>query len=422
MSYCDKVIDLLNRSYSPFHVVRNLKELLLEKGYEELEEKDPYLLKEGGSYFVTRNDSALIAFSVPKNPRSSAFRISASHTDSPTFKIKPNPVVSYKNLISLNVEPYGGLMHAPWLDRPLSFGGRVYYLDSEGRTQCELVAVDEDLLVIPNLCIHFNREMNNGLKYNPAKELIPLAGIGKDFNFQEYLISKMKGDVKEILSFDLFLYNRDKARRVGLHQEFLSSPKLDDLSSTYSVLLGFLEAKPEYFNVYCAFDNEEVGSLTKQGAYGSFLRDTLKRIEKALDLPLEEMIARSLLISVDNAHANHPNYPEISDKTTNVLMNEGIVIKYNANQTYTSDAKSAALLKSIATGSSVKFQDFTNRSDLRGGSTLGNLSNNQISINSVDIGIAQLAMHSCNELCGVEDVEMMAKLAQAFFSSKIQVE
>ena len=158
MSYCDKVIDLLNRSYSPFHVVRNLKELLLEKGYEELEEKDPYLLKEGESYFVTRNDSALIAFSVPKNPRSSAFRISASHTDSPTFKIKPNPVVSYKNLISLNVEPYGVLMHAPWLDRPLSFGGRVYYLDSEGRTQCELVAVDEDLLVIPNLCIHFNRE------------------------------------------------------------------------------------------------------------------------------------------------------------------------------------------------------------------------------------------------------------------------
>ena len=232
----------------------------------------------------------------------------------------------------------------------------------------------------------------------------------------------MKGDVKEILSFDLFLYNRDKAKRVGLHQEFLSSPKLDDLSSTYSVLLGFLEAKPKYFNVYCAFDNEEVGSLTKQGAYGSFLRDTLKRIEKALDLPLEEMIARSLLISVDNAHANHPNYPEISDKTTNVLMNEGIVIKYNANQTYTSDAKSAALLKSIATGSSVKFQDFTNRSDLRGGSTLGNLSNNQISINSVDIGIAQLAMHSCNELCGVEDVEMMAKLAQAFFSSKVQVE
>lgn len=422
MSYCDKVIDLLNRSYSPFHVVRNLKELLLEKGYEELKEKVPYLLKEGGRYFVTRNDSALIAFSIPENPRLSSFRISASHTDSPTFKIKPNPVVTYKNLISLNVEPYGGLMHAPWLDRPLSFGGRVYYLDSEGRTQCELVAVDEDLLVIPNLCIHFNREMNNGLKYNPAKELIPLAGIGKNFNFQEYLISKMKGDVKEILSFDLFLYNRDKAKRVGLHQEFLSSPKLDDLSSTYSVLLGFLEAKPEYFNVYCAFDNEEVGSLTKQGAYGSFLRDTLKRIEKALDLPLEEMIARSLLISVDNAHANHPNYPEISDKTTNVLMNEGIVIKYNANQTYTSDAKSAALLKSIATGSSVKFQDFTNRSDLRGGSTLGNLSNNQISINSVDIGIAQLAMHSCNELCGVEDVETMGRLAQTFFSSKIQVE
>ena len=187
MSYCDKVIDLLNRSYSPFHVVRNLKELLLEKGYEELKEKVPYLLKEGGRYFVTRNDSALIAFSIPENPRLSSFRISASHTDSPTFKIKPNPVVTYKNLISLNVEPYGGLMHAPWLDRPLSFGGRVYFLDSKDQTQCELVAVEEDLFVIPNLCIHFNREMNNGLKYNPCERVDSVGWHRQRFRFSEIL-------------------------------------------------------------------------------------------------------------------------------------------------------------------------------------------------------------------------------------------
>lgn len=415
--YLEKTIELLNKSYSPFHVVKNIKELLLDKGYEELDEKTRYSLKEGGHYFVSRNGSAIIAFSVPSSPKESSFRITASHTDSPSFKIKPTPVLNYKNLVSLNVEPYGGMIDAPWLDRALSFAGRVFYLDESGKLQNALLNIDEDLMVIPNLCIHFNRDVNNGYKFNPSKDMIPLLGIEKDFDFSHYLLSKIKGS-KEILSFDLFLYNRDKAKLVGLNKEFLLSPKLDDLSSTYSVLLGFLDAKPSYFNIYCAFDNEEVGSLTKQGAYGTFLKDTLNRIGKELDLPLEEMLARSLLLSVDNAHANHPNYPEISDKTTNVFLNEGIVIKFNANQTYTSDALSAALLKNVVKDANIKFQEFTNRSDLRGGSTLGNLSNNQMSINSVDIGIAQLAMHSCNELCGAKDVESMSLLAKEFFSSK----
>lgn len=418
--YLEKTIELLNKSYSPFHVVDNLRNELLAKGYIELDEKKPFVLKEGGNYFVMRNGSALIAFNVPSNPKESSFRISASHTDSPSFKIKPNPVLNYENLVSLNVEPYGGMIDAPWLDRALSFAGRVFYYDNEGNLKQALLNIDQDLMVIPNLCIHFNRDVNNGYKFNSAKDMIPLLGIEKDFNFNEYLKGKLS-DVKEILSFDLFLYNRDNAKRVGLNGEFLLSPKLDDLASTYSVLLGFLDANPTYFNVYSAFDNEEVGSLTKQGAYGTFLADTLNRISKELDLNFEEMIAKSLLISVDNAHANHPNHPEISDKTTHVQLNGGVVIKYNANQTYTSDALSAAALKNIVKDANIKFQDFTNRSDLRGGSTLGNLSNNQISINSVDIGIAQLAMHSCNELCGTEDIETMSLLAKEFFSSKKEI-
>lgn len=418
--YLEKTIELLNKSYSPFHVVDNLRNELLAKGYTELDEKKPFALKEGGNYFVIRNGSALIAFNVPSNPKESSFRISASHTDSPSFKIKPNPVLNYENLVSLNVEPYGGMIDAPWLDRALSFAGRVFYYDNEGNLKQALLNIDQDLMVIPNLCIHFNRDVNNGYKFNPAKDMIPLLGIEKDFNFNEYLKGKLS-DVKEILSFDLFLYNRDNAKRVGLNKEFLLSPKLDDLASTYSVLLGFLDANPTYFNVYSAFDNEEVGSLTKQGAYGTFLADTLNRISKELDLNFEEMIAKSLLISVDNAHANHPNHPEISDRTTHVQLNGGVVIKYNANQTYTSDALSAATLKDIVKDANIKFQDFTNRSDLRGGSTLGNLSNNQISINSVDIGIAQLAMHSCNELCGAEDIETMSLLAKEFFSSKKEI-
>ncbi len=420
MQYLDKTIELLNKSYSPFHVVNNLKELLDEKGYKELSEKEDFQLEEGGKYYLTRNGSALIAFSVPTDPKESAFRISASHTDSPTFKIKPNPVRNYKNLVSLNVEPYGGMIDAPWLDRPLSFAGRVFYFDKNDELKETLLNIDEDLMVIPNLCIHFNRNINSGYAFNAAKDMIPLLGVEKDFDFQKYLLSKIEG-AKEILSFDLFLYNRDTAKRIGLHKEFLSSPKLDDLSSTYSVLLGFLDAKPTYFNIYCAFDNEEVGSLTKQGAYGTFFKDTITRIGKELDLPLEKMLAKSLLVSVDNAHANHPNHPEISDPTTSVLLNEGIVVKYNANQTYTSDALSVANLKNIVKDSNVKFQDFTNRSDLRGGSTLGNLSNNQVSISSVDIGIAQLAMHSCNELCGAYDVDSMSILMREFFSSKVRI-
>lgn len=418
--YLEKTIELLNKSYSPFHVVDNLRNELLAEGYIELDEKKPFALKEGGNYFVIRNGSALIAFNVPSNPKESSFRISASHTDSPSFKIKPNPVLNYENLVSLNVEPYGGMIDAPWLDRALSFAGRVFYYDNEGNLKQALLNIDQDLMVIPNLCIHFNRDVNNGYKFNPAKDMIPLFGIEKDFNFNEYLKGKLN-DAKEILSFDLFLYNRDQAKRVGLNGEFLLSPRLDDLASTYSVLLGFLDANPTYFNVYSAFDNEEVGSLTKQGAYGTFLADTLNRISKELDLNFEEMVAKSLLISVDNAHANHPNHPEISDKTTHVQLNGGVVIKYNANQTYTSDALSAATLKNIVKDANIKFQDFTNRSDLRGGSTLGNLSNNQISINSVDIGIAQLAMHSCNELCGAEDIETMSLLAKEFFSSKKEI-
>ncbi len=420
MQYLDKTIELLNKSYSPFHVVNNIKEELDSKGYTELKEDKPFSIKEGGNYYVIRNGTAIIAFNVPTNPKQSAFRISASHTDSPTFKIKPNPVINYKNIVSLNVEPYGGMIDSPWLDRPLSFAGRVFYLNENGELENTLFNIDEDLLCIPNVCIHFNRNINSGYTFNAAKDMIPMLGIEKDFNFSNYLLSKIPNS-KEILSFDLFLYTRDKAKRIGLNKEFLSSPKLDDLSSTYSVLLGFLDASPKYFNVYCAFDNEEVGSLTKQGAYGTFLSDILERISLSLGLEYREIIARSLLVSVDNAHANHPNHPELTDQTTSVLLNEGIVIKYNANQTYTSDALSVANFKNLVQKANISFQDYTNRSDLRGGSTLGNLSNNQISINSLDIGIPQLAMHSCNELCGIKDVEDMSILMKEFFSSEKEI-
>lgn len=418
----DAILEDLGRSYSPFHVVHNLVMRLQKAGFLPLNEKTSYSLLPGGCYYVTRNDSSLIAFALPKTGLShTAFRFAAAHTDSPTFVLKPNPVLCKNGLVSWNVEPYGGMIDSSWLDRPLSFGGRVYYLDQNGDTKMTLVSPQEDVLYIPNVCIHFNRDINSGYAFNPAVDLIPLAGTGKDFSFSDYLLSLLPSDAASIVSFDLSLYNRDKPRLVGVAQEFLSSPRLDDLVSAYGVLQGFLTANPHFINVYCAFDNEEVGSLTMQGANGTFLRDTMHRLASALNLPYEETLARSFLLSVDNAHALHPNHPEYTDASSPVHLNGGIAVKYNAAQHYTSNARSVAFLNVVAKKNDIPLQVFTNRSDLRGGSTLGNLSNNQLSLCSVDIGIPQLAMHSANEFCGIKDVDSLVRLSAAYFCSEQEI-
>ncbi|MBP5091204.1 MAG: M18 family aminopeptidase [Bacilli bacterium] len=426
MNDITETLALLNASYSPFHVVKNIEDKLLEAGYTQLKEQEMYEIKEGGRYFVKRNGTSIIAFQIPAALKSLYFKITATHNDSPTFKIKPNPVVRYKNLASLNVEPYGGAIYSTWMDRPLSLAGRVMVMGKDG-VEARLLAIDEDLLSIPNLCIHMNREINKGYAYNPAKDMLPLLGeVGDDFDFSSYIAAKLGLKKEEsILSFDLFLYNRDKACLMGMNKEFLGGGRLDDLSATYSVLLGFLAAEDkDGINVFASFDNEEVGSLTKQGANSDFLRLTLKRILKSLgkEEMFEAAIAGSALLSIDNAHANHPNHPEISDKTTDVRLNGGIVIKYNAAQSYTSDAMSAALVKKVAAICSVTTQDYTNRSDLRGGSTLGNISNSEVSLTSCDIGIAQLAMHSSYELLGAKDIEAMEKLVKTYFSASLKIE
>lgn len=422
----EKTMELLKKSYSPFHVVKNLKEELLGHGFTELDEKEPFALEKEKKYFVTRNGSSLIAFKIPSDLERVAFQVSAAHTDSPTYKVKPEPVSVYKNLVSLLTEPYGGMIHSTWFDRPLSLGGRVVV--SKGNSlETKLLFIDQPLLQIPNLCIHFNRDINNGYKYNPAKDLVPILGTSEDgkFDFKAFLLKELGLPEEEykVEGFDLFLVSLDEPRRVGLNGEFLSSPRLDDLSSTYTSLLGFVEGEgSKNISVYCAFDNEEVGSLTRQGAHSTFFKETISRIGKGLGLSEEEIcsaVARSMLLSIDNAHANHPNYPEISDKANSVLLNGGIVLKSNANQSYTSDAFSSALVKKIAEKADVKVQPFTNRSDLRGGSTLGNLSNAEISFVSADIGCPQLAMHSANEFMGVYDVEAMEEFVRSFFSSTV---
>ena len=414
---------MLTSSHSTFHVVKNIKDRLLDEGFVPLDEKDSFHLELGKKYFVTRNDTSIIAFSIPEKLDDFHMQITATHNDSPSFKLKPNPVKKSYNLIELNVEPYGGGIYNTWLDKPLSIAGRVYVQEKNRISSC-LLDIDEDLLVIPNVCIHMNREINSGYRYNPAVDLLPIMGEWKDdFDFNEYLLKKLKKRSGKVISHDLFLYNREKPALIGMNHEFLSSGREDDLTATYSALFGFMDARSEnHISVFASFDNEEVGSLTKQGAQSTFLMDNIKRIIKCLggkDDDYEKAMAQSFMLSIDNAHANHPNHPELSDKTTNVMMNKGIVIKYNANQSYTSDALSSSVVKCLCDENGLSYQEYTNRSDLRGGSTLGNLSESMVSIATVDIGIAQLAMHSSYETLGSKDIQDMVMLTKAFFSKNI---
>lgn len=424
MEHIIKILSMLRESYSPFHVVDNLANELLENGFEEIDEKTPFDLKKGKNYFVRRNDSSLIAFKIPSSPRLS-FKVTAAHTDSPTFKIKPQPVEIFKNLIRLNVEPYGGMLMSTWMDRPLSLAGRVMVKTDQG-IESRFLAIQRDLLQIPSLCIHFDRNANENSSFNPTK-MLPILGECQDgaFSFDSFFQEELKTQ-DEILSHDLFLYNRDEPRLVGLNGEFVSSPRLDDLASTYSCLLGFIEADcTDSIDVYCAFDNEEVGSLTRQGANSTFLRDVLHRISSTLFEEKEGVeigAANGFMMSVDNAHANHPNFPETSDATTDVRLNGGIVIKHNARQKYMTDAFSCSLAKEIAKIAGVSFSEYTNRSDMPGGSTLGNISNGEISFAGADIGIAQLAMHSSNEFCGTHDLEAMARFIKTYYSTPLHME
>lgn len=423
MEHIANILNLLNSSYSTFHVVNNIEKKLQEASFKKISEKDLFKIEKGGKYYLTRNDSSVIAFKIPEvlNIQDLSFLISATHNDSPTFKLKPNPIINVNNLLLLETEPYGGGIYNTWLDKPLSIAGRVL-VNNNGTIQSKLFCIDEDLLIIPNVCIHMNREINKSNSYNASVDLRPIfSTYEENFSFDKYLLDKLSLNEGEVLSHDLFLYNREKATLIGKNKEFLASGRLDDLASTYSALLGFIESESsDHISLFASFDNEEVGSLTKQGANSDFLKWTIRRILKGLNIEDEEMVySKSFLLSIDNAHANHPNHLEYSAKTCNVLLNNGIVIKYNANQSYTSDGFSSSIVKMICVNNNLKYQEYTNRSDLRGGSTLGNLSNSELSLTSCDIGIAQLAMHSSYEMLGKYDIEDMIKLTKSYFSSFI---
>lgn len=417
----EELISFLESSPTSFHAVEMIAGELKEAGFAALSEGERWQLKEGGSYYVTRNQSSIIAFKLPEGVFT-GFQIMASHSDSPSFKIKENPEMEAEgHYIKLNVEKYGGMLCAPWLDRPLSVAGRLVIKEGN-RLVSKLVNVDRDLLLIPNLAIHFNREVNDGYKYNAQIDMLPVYG-GADARDTFMMTVAEAAGVEEgaVLGHDLFLYSRMPGTIWGAGEEFISCGRLDDLQCAFASLKGFLKGgNHSSVSVYVVLDNEEVGSGTKQGADSTFLEDTLKRINHSLGRSQEEYlmaIASGFMVSADNAHAVHPNLSGKSDPTNRPYMNEGIVIKYNANQKYTTDAVSAAMFKELCHRAGVPYQTFANRSDMLGGSTLGNISNSHISLNTVDIGLPQLSMHSPYETAGIRDTCYLIRAAEAFFST-----
>lgn len=421
--------DFIKKSPTAYHAVDVLRERLLAEGFNELSESEKWKLKRGEKYFVTRGGSSIISFKLPKTDYKGFYMI-ASHSDSPSFKIKENPEIeSAGAYVTLNVEKYGGMLCAPWFDRPLSVAGRVIVKKaSKGSAvsfDTKLVDIDKDLVMLPSLAIHMDREANDGHKYNAQKDMLPIFGDEKSKDKFMGLIAKAAGvKEKDIISHDLFLYNRVEPSVWGVAEEYVSSGRLDDLECCYGSFEGFIGAEnKKNVIMHVVFDNEEVGSTTRQGAASTFLKDTLERISESFSKTREDYlvsIANSFMVSADNAHAVHPNFVEKADPVNRPQMNKGIVIKYNANQKYTTDAVSGAICKMICEKAKVPYQTFTNRSDVAGGSTLGNISGTQVAVRTVDIGMAQLAMHSPYETAGVLDVDYLIDFSKEFYSSELQ--
>lgn len=411
------LLHFISKSPSPFHAARGIKTAFVYDHAVELREEDDWEIEPGHKYVVTRNGSAVIAFAVPKEPARD-FRIIAAHGDSPTFKIKEDPEIADGPYVRLNVEPYGGMIMSSWTDRPLTAAGRVIVRE-KGALVPKLVCPGKPLLVIPSLAIHMNREVNQGYHWNAQKDLLPLWGPAGGLSFMDVIAAEAKCAKEDILGHDLCLIPLVPGTMWGAENEYISSPRLDDLQCAFAAFRGYTMGKKEkHISVFALFDNEEVGSGTRQGAGSSFLFDTILRLSAALGISQDRMLAmlaRSFLISADNAHAVHPNHPAESDPVNRPVLNGGIVIKFNAQQKYCTDGWSAAHFRALCEEAKVPVQVFTNRSDRPGGSTLGNIAITKVGIPAVDIGLPQLAMHSSYETAGIKDTAYLVMAAAMFF-------
>lgn len=421
----EEMLSFLQKNPTAFHTAASLCAILRERGYEELLESGRWRLEPGKNYFVCRNGSSVIAFQLGTELSDYSFNIAASHTDSPVFKLKEKAEMDVGgHYTKLNVEGYGGMICSSWLDRPLSIAGRVLVRREDGTIASTLVNFDRDLVLIPNVAIHMNRKVNDGFTFNKQVDMLPLLAGEEKGSVNALLAKELGVEESQIMGSDLYLYNRDRPAVWGANGEFVSSGRLDDQQCAFASLEGFLGAvNPKSVNVLACFDNEEVGSGTKQGAFSTFLSDVLRRVNLSLGKTEEDYLralASSFMLSADNAHAVHPNHPEHTDADNCTYMNQGVVVKSHAGQKYTSDGMSIAAVKELAARAGVPLQYFANRSDKEGGSTLGNIAMVHVSVKSVDIGLAQLAMHSCYETAGVKDTWYMVKLMKEFFSSHFE--
>ena len=411
-------IEFLDNSPSCYHATANLEKKILAAGYTRLHEHEDWTLVPGGKYYMIRGGTTLIAFRIPRgNP--TGFMMSASHVDRPTFKVK-GETEGKGTYTRLYTEGYGGMLISTWLDRPLSVAGRAM-VETENGIQTRLINIDRDLLLIPSVAIHLNRQVNDGYKWNLAVDTLPLIG-GKEGAGKFYdLLEEAAGG--KILGRDLFLYNRQKASVWGLEEEFLSSAALDDLACAWSCTEAFLNAAETENTIpmLCAFDDEEVGSNSPQGAASTLLADTLNRICNGLRVNPYRMLAQSFMISADNAHAVHPNHPEFSDAFNAPVMGGGVVLKFNANQRYTTDAVSAAVFRKLCNKAGVPVQEYSNRPDIMGGSTLGHISLTHVSVPTADVGLPQLAMHSSYETIAAKDLEYLETAMTAYYGTTLEV-
>ena len=415
MSEIKALQNFLDKSHSSYHAAANLAALLTEAGYTRLSEKESWDLVPGGKYFLVRGGTAVMAFRIPEG-EVTGFMMSASHSDRPTFKVKENAetVGAYTKLL---VERYGGMLISTWLDRPLSIAGRAV-VETENGVEIKLVDIDRDLLMIPNVAIHMNRQANDGYKWNPAVDTLPLLG-GKDAKGKfAALLEEAAGG--KVLGHDLYLYLRQKSSIWGANEEYISSAALDDLECAWACTQGFLNApETSAIPVLCVFDNEEVGSSSAAGAAGDLLESVLVRICEARELDIFTLLANSFMVSADNGHALHPNHPELADAANAPVLGGGVVLKFNASQRYCTDGFSVAVFRRICGKAQVPTQTYCNRADIAGGSTLGNISLHHVSVPTIDIGVAQLAMHSSYETGSVADAIHLKNALTAFYGAAL---
>ncbi len=421
------LLDFIKYATSPFHVVNKSISILKKNGFQPLNLNDNWNLKKGGCYYTKVYDSTLAAFVVGVDlDDAPMLRIIAAHTDFPCFKVKPHADIVEKNYIKLNTETYGGAILNTWLDRPLSIAGKVA-LKSDSVFQPRIYFIDfnQNLLTIPNLAIHMNHEINKGKELNKQTELLPLIATLNDTlqtnnYFLDYLASKINVDTSDILDYDFYIYNREDGCTLGAEQSFISSPRLDNLTSVYGALAGITAPHLNSHAIHCItlFDNEEVGSHTKQGADSMIMNFILEKIFDSLKktkTTLFRSISKGVLLSSDVAHGYHPNYSSKSDPTNTPCLNQGIVIKMNANQKYATDTEAIAIIQQLCHKYNIPYQKYVNRSDMIGGSTLGSIASSWLPMKTVDLGVPLLAMHSARELMGASDQNMLNKLMQAFF-------